>query len=245
MPRRLPWVKALGNTGNGLFVVDGTQRVVSWNRAAERLLGFAAASVVGCRCYDVVAGVLPSGEPWCRPNCGVQRSVRQGRLPPAVEITVLTKDKRTVRLDAACIVLPGKPTPLVAHLLRDVTAERCHEKELEKIRVILASGPGDRLVISGPPRCVDKRGLATTADAESTRRLSTLTPRERSVLLLLTGGLSGKSVAERLGISTFTVRSHVANVLHKLGVHRQAAAVAVALREGAHREQSGDLIQTD
>ena len=239
MPRQLPWAQALRNTRNGLFVVDRSQRVLSWNRAEERLFGHAATDVVGCHCYDVVAGRLASGRLWCRPNCGVQRSVRQGRLLPAVEIAVLTKERRTVWLDVACFVLPGKPAPLVAHLLRDITAEKHHEEELDRIRTIMGVGGGrsrpggEQREMPGAPAA---RPAADPVELESAKRLATLSARERSVLRLLADGLSGKSIAARLGISVLTVRSHVANVLRKLGVHRQAAAVAVALREEASPE---------
>lgn len=245
MPPRPPLAQAMRNTRNGLFVVDAAQRIVSWNRGAEQLLGHSADSVLGCPCYEVVAGRLPSGERWCRPNCGVQRRVKQGRLPPAVDIAVVTRDKRTVWLDVACVVLPGRHAPLVAHLLRDVTLEKRHETELDKIRTILAASTTGQVVLSDPRRPVEPNGPPPPAESLSAKRLATLTARERGVLLLLADGLSARAIAERLGISVLTVRSHVANVLHKLGVHRQAAAVAVAVRDSAIRRRAGDLIQTD
>lgn len=59
-----------------------------------------------------------------------------------------------------------------------------------------------------------------------------LTRREREVLLHLTEGLTNQAIGERLGIGIGTVRTHVANVLAKLGVERRTEAAIVAVRRG-------------
>jgi DNA-binding CsgD family transcriptional regulator len=62
-----------------------------------------------------------------------------------------------------------------------------------------------------------------------------LTPREVQVLKLAADGLNAPLIAERLVVSTSTVRSHFRNLYEKLDVPDRAAAVAKAMRLGLIR----------
>ena len=57
-----------------------------------------------------------------------------------------------------------------------------------------------------------------------------LTPRERAVLALMVEGLNNTQIAERLIVSPSTIKSHVSNILSKLGVASRTEAVALAVR---------------
>ena len=60
-----------------------------------------------------------------------------------------------------------------------------------------------------------------------------MTPREREVINLISEGLSNREIAERLHIATYTVRSHVRNVMEKLMLHTRLQIAAYAHRDGA------------
>lgn len=59
-----------------------------------------------------------------------------------------------------------------------------------------------------------------------------LTEREQAVLRLLVAGGANKEIGRRLGISDATARTHVQNILGKLGVTSRAKAVAAAIARG-------------
>lgn len=61
--------------------------------------------------------------------------------------------------------------------------------------------------------------------------LADFTQRERDVLKLLAEGLSNKEIANRLFISEKTVKTHVSNVLQKLGVADRTQAALMAVRQ--------------
>nr|WP_235215685.1 response regulator transcription factor [Phaeacidiphilus oryzae] len=74
---------------------------------------------------------------------------------------------------------------------------------------------------------------------ESERLVETLTPREKQVLRCMVAGLGRQAVADRLFLSPHTVRTHMQNVLGKLGVHSTLAAVALARRAGVGPAEFG------
>ncbi len=46
-----------------------------------------------------------------------------------------------------------------------------------------------------------------------------MTKREREVIHLVADGLTNKDIAQKLNLSTFTVKSHIHNILDKLALH--------------------------
>lgn len=95
-----------------------------------------------------------------------------------------------------------------------------HERLIEALHVVAAGGT-----------FVDPDlAQLLTGDAGS-GRLSALSPREREILQLLSEGLTGQAIAERLFLSPETVRTHVRNATGKLGAKTRVQAVAMVVRE--------------
>ncbi len=46
-----------------------------------------------------------------------------------------------------------------------------------------------------------------------------MTKREREIIVLIAEGMSNKEIAERLNLSTYTVKSHIHNILEKMALH--------------------------
>ena len=74
-------------------------------------------------------------------------------------------------------------------------------------------------------RSAVQRGATEALDAVR------MTQREREVIALIADGLSNKEIAQRLGIATDTVKSHVRNVMDKLALHTRLQIAAYANRQ--------------
>jgi len=59
-----------------------------------------------------------------------------------------------------------------------------------------------------------------------------LTPRETDTLRLVAKGLANKEIADRLGVSEVTVKTHVSSILSKLDLKSRTQAALFALKEG-------------
>ncbi|MGA2549568.1 MAG: response regulator transcription factor [Burkholderiaceae bacterium] len=104
-----------------------------------------------------------------------------------------------------------------AFLLKDVPTS-------ELLRAIRAVHRGERYV---SPQMGAK--LADRMDANS------LSPRELKVLRLIAEGKSNKAIATHLGITEGTVRTHVTNLMGKLGVTSRTEAAMMATKRGLLR----------
>jgi DNA-binding NarL/FixJ family response regulator len=117
---------------------------------------------------------------------------------------------------------------LFASLRAGASGYLLKDMNLERLPAAVADAVAGRAAI---PRSLVSRVVAEFRD-DGPRRRSVLhasgpqlTSREWQVVELLTLGLSTAEIAERLYVSTATVRSHVAAVLHKLGVPDRESAV--------------------
>ena len=59
-----------------------------------------------------------------------------------------------------------------------------------------------------------------------------LSDREKEILMYVATGASNKEIAKRCHISETTVKSHLRNILSKMGVHNRAGAVSLATTMG-------------
>jgi DNA-binding NarL/FixJ family response regulator len=124
-------------------------------------------------------------------------------------------------------------------LLKDAPAEEL----ASAIRVVAA---GDSLLAPGVTRRVIDAFVrrAPSKPRADDPALARLTPREVEVLGLLARGLSNTDIAERLFVSEATTKTHVSNVLSKLGLRDRVQAVIFAYENGVvipgDRDTSGD-----
>lgn len=171
-----------------------------------------------------------------------------GQADPATRVLLLAED---ARLAPSSRPDPGSP----AGMTRAVSARQLAEAiraVAAGFRVVMADPPAPRpdgraaSHHPGDPGAPDREGNRPGAgaggavhrpgrperDDHAELLLRSLSERERQVLALLARGYSNRRIAEACFLSLNTVRTHVQNVLVKLGVHSKLEAAALAVRQG-------------
>ena len=196
--------QALARTADGALVITPEGKIVLWNRAAEKILGYAAREAIGRPCCDLFVGRDDSGNRLCYKGCHVMALVKMGDPVQSFDMQTRTKAGKPIWLNFSILVSPnGAAGPLTIHLFRDVTATK------ELLRLVQ-----ERLTPPAAP-------VQTNGNGELTRR-------ELEILRLVATGANTKAMADRLHVSPATVRNHVQNILGKLGTHSRLEAVAYA-----------------
>ena len=137
------------------------------------------------------------------------RAIRQQF--PQVQVIALTSFKE------GDLVKNALEAGAIAYLLKDVSAD-------DLVRAIRAAHAG-RVTLS--PEAA--QALVETANQPPVPGLD-LTEREREVLASMVVGLNNTQIAEKLTVTPSTIKSHVSNILSKLGVASRTEAVTLALR---------------
>lgn len=130
---------------------------------------------------------------------------------PLIKVLVLTSFKEEILVESAL------QAGAISYLLKDVSAE--------ELAHAIRAAHGGRSTLS--PEAA--QALVNAASQPPAPGLD-LTGREREVLALMVEGLNNTQIAGRLGVSPSTVKSHVSNILSKLGVTSRTEAVTLALR---------------
>ncbi|MEV5885610.1 response regulator transcription factor [Streptomyces sp. NPDC052020] len=198
------------------------------------------------RRFDVllVDADLGAGVPGPRPAT----PVRGGGADGVVDGISLVAGVRSAQPGVRVVVLAERDDPRRAALALQAGASGWVAKDCSLSRLLTVIRGVLREETHLPPALLTGVLRELTAArkhrTESERLVESLTPREREVLRCMVAGLGRKAVAERLYLSPHTVRTHMQNVLGKLGVHSTLAAVALARRAGVGpAELTGDVVE--
>jgi NarL family two-component system response regulator LiaR len=135
------------------------------------------------------------------------------RQSESIQVIALTSFKEEILVQSAL------QAGAIGYLLKDVSAEELARAIRDAYNGHSTLSPDIAEVIVHAAGQPPKPGLD-------------LTEREREVLALMVEGLNNSQIAGRLAVSPSTIKSHVSNILAKLGVASRTEAVTLALRHG-------------
>jgi DNA-binding NarL/FixJ family response regulator len=130
---------------------------------------------------------------------------------------------------------------LLTHALSDIAAtseipERFSEADVAALSHLLSATNSGDLSGAGkaadPPALTQKSATTLMSGANLSGPMDVLTGRETDVLRLLAQGQPNKEIARNLTIGEKTVKTHVSNILAKLGVHSRRQAALHAMQIG-------------
>jgi len=205
----------LEGTGDAAFAVDELGVICSWNRAAEKLFGYPAASALQTSCADLFQGHGPLGNVVCKENCDVlQCSGRSNVENYDLEVKGRNGQRLWVNISIIVYEDPRTKHRLHLHLARDISERKKRDEVTQK-------------VLEATKELVD---LPRTPGASVA--ISPLSEQETRVLRLLSEGKSPEEVMRVLKISPRTLRNHLHHANQKLGTASRLEAVIHAVKRG-------------
>jgi DNA-binding NarL/FixJ family response regulator len=155
-------------------------------------------------------------------------------VEPGTEDALLQlKTIRTELPEAGVVVLTSMHDPefAAAALRAGVRGFVSKHRPIDKLVTLIRQAAAGEMVLTEEtvPALLRRRPVR---DDDVQRAFDRLTPREMETLSVLASGRTTTESAAVLHISPLTVRSHVKQILSKLGVHSKLEAVTLALRHG-------------
>ncbi len=177
---------------------------------------------------EVAVVALSSPESEAGMVAGLKGAREEGAGPAGVAAVILT--------DRAAAPGGGPPAGALALLPRDV-------EPVQLIAAVYAAAAGLAVIHpdleaaagGGPPYARTRGTRPLGAAAGRSPRAGAfpeLTPREREVLRMMADGLPNKTIAAELGITSHTVKFHIASILSKLDAESRTEAVTLGIRHG-------------
>ncbi|MCC6343564.1 MAG: PAS domain S-box protein [Bryobacterales bacterium] len=206
----------LERTSDAAFAVTEQGEICSWNKAAERIFGYAAEEALNRTCFELLDGLGALGTQVCTGQCSVQICAAQQVEIPDFDLRVKTRSGDRLWVNVSTIVFdePRRNRRLVVHLARDISHRKRNEELLGKLMDI------------------SQQLAASSADMDGLAPVAPLSDQERRILRLFSKGKNSAEIARELEITLPTLRNHLHSINGKLRTHNRLEAVMHAMHRG-------------
>lgn len=204
----------LERTSDAAFSINEEGELMSWNKAAEKLLGFSPSEAIHKTCYEVLDGMGPLGTRVCHKHCSVAECVGGDNEIPNFDMSVKTRsgERRWINMSTLVFDNPRTGRRLLVHLAHDVTAQKRSEEVVHKV-----------LDLSKELSSVGETPLRASP-------ISPLSEQETQILRLFAEGKHSGQIVRALNISAQTLRNHLHHINKKLRTHNRLEAVMNAMQ---------------
>ena len=208
----------LDQTADAVYTVTVGGEICSWNRAAERLLGYPADEVLGRNIDEVFEARDALGTEALAG--GLEAATRQwngaaGGIPN-FDLDVRVRSGERLWINVSTIVFDNRRTGrrLLIRLARDISARKQQEELLRRMQDVA------------------RQLVSLTSDSADHAPVEPLSEQERRILTMLAGGSNSAAIAKKLRISAQTLRNHLHHINRKLRTHNRLEAVTHARMRG-------------
>lgn len=118
----------LDSVADGVFTVDNDFVITSFNKAAERITGFADDEAIGEKCYNIFRS------PACQTECLLNECARRGKPITGLELSILNRRNDEVPISVSTSVLRDESGNVIGGVgtFRDLTAVETHRREVRR-----------------------------------------------------------------------------------------------------------------
>jgi len=159
----------------------------------------------------------------------IEATLEGGRGYRNYEVRFRTKSGEVLDTLTSAEIVTINGVSYILSMFQDITDRRRSEAELvEAIETVMKDASWFSQAVVEKIANLKTKDRLTDTNAE----VADLTPRERQVLELVSGGQKNAEIAEELGVAENTVRNYVANIYSKIGVHNRVDAIIWARARG-------------
>lgn len=159
---------------------------------------------------------------------------------PRLDGIEATRELRATRPDVEVVALTGfvDEARVMAAIEAGAAGFLLKDAEPDDVAAAIRAARNGEMYLDPAVASMVARQLRTPGGSASSADDSVLTPRERDVLALVAQGLPNRAIGDALGITERTARTHVSNILAKLGLTSRTQAALYAVEQGLDGDAS-------